>query len=266
MVSGQARWVFRRPDHPPGGDRRGTTVVYAPHWIDDEVRKHAPRIAADAGVTEEVFLATWETYRADLRVFGPTASGEGMEPADVADAKDLPCVDLCFEVGAAAVYSEDERHLTRMGVPVVKKAYVTDLRDYSRAAAIRLTVTVGGSTAIRDQRRECVCAGTLGVRAPEASLEPPRGGEVPGAAGRRRRGAASGGARVGGTEAPGRPPRCGSWRIGLGRSSPKPSRSTWRRTRRLAPRWRVRRPASRSRADIASVRTCSRCCWRRIAR
>lgn len=153
IVLSDLRWIVTKRRSPEARTTlqeviaAGTVVAYAPSFLDVEVRTHLPRLAEDGAVPLERFESAWAEYRASLHFFAVADVVESDAADGVCDPKDLPYVHLRSQIGAAAVYSRD-RHVEAMGAPVVKEAYLNDLRTYSRAAPVSLTIMVGGSAVV----------------------------------------------------------------------------------------------------------------------
>jgi predicted nucleic acid-binding protein len=153
IVLSDLRWLVTKRRSPEARTTlqeviaAGTVVAYAPSFLDVEVRTHLPRLAEDGAVPLERFESAWAEYRASLHFFAVADVVYADAPDGVGDPKDLPYVHLRSLIGAAAVYSRD-KHVEAMGAPVVKQAYLDDLRTYSRAAPVSLTIMVGGSAVV----------------------------------------------------------------------------------------------------------------------
>ena len=153
IVLSDLRWLVTKRRSPEARTTlqeviaAGTVVAYAPSFLDVEVRTHLPRLAEDGAVPLERFESAWAEYRASLHFFAVADVVYADAPDGVGDPKDLPYVHLRSQIGAAAVYSRD-KHVEAMGAPVVKQAYLDDLRTYSRAAPVSLTIMVGGSAVV----------------------------------------------------------------------------------------------------------------------
>jgi hypothetical protein len=71
---------------------------------------------------------------------------EPIEITQVVDRDDIPYIGTRSQLGLLAVYTNDP-HLERMGSPVVKEQIDLFLRDYARASAVKIGITLGSTTA-----------------------------------------------------------------------------------------------------------------------
>ncbi len=118
-----------------------TVIAYAPRTLRDEVEAKIPQVASRRGLPEALLREEWQAFKVLLHYYEPQAQVD-RRGAEGADPNDLPYRDLWAAVGALGVYSKD-RHLPRMGVPVITIDVVIALRDYSRAASIEVGIKVG---------------------------------------------------------------------------------------------------------------------------
>ena len=118
-----------------------TVIAYAPVTLSKEVEANIPLIAIRRGLSQDRLQEEWEEFKALLNFYEPPARDDRLH-TEVADPKDLPYCDLSAEVGARGVYSKD-RHISRMGVPIITIDVFLALRDYSRAASIEVGIKVG---------------------------------------------------------------------------------------------------------------------------
>lgn len=117
--------------------------MFAPTWLDEEVREHAEAMAAEAGVSVHRYLLAWEAYRGSI-IF--VESKGNKKPSDI-DPDDDAYVSIYEELGAHAVCSSD-RHISRMGASTIDRNVIITLRDYSRAASWQYTVQYGSLIAV----------------------------------------------------------------------------------------------------------------------
>lgn len=121
----------------------GTVVAYVPGFLHEEVEKHLPRIADEAGVPVARLVELWTAYRAILRSVDMPSSRSARGRAPARDPKDLPYIELQVAVAAAAVYTNDT-DITAMQAPVVGPSVLTAARGYARSASISFTIRFGG--------------------------------------------------------------------------------------------------------------------------
>lgn len=148
IVQEELRWRLRRRVLP--GARTalheaiaaGVVVPFAPEFLETEIREHAAEIADQTDTSVADVFREWQKFRKLLHLYTPALDRR----TAAVDPDDLPYVHTCLELGASAVYSRDP-HLRQMGVPVVWVQIDTALRDYARAAAIRVTVAISANFA-----------------------------------------------------------------------------------------------------------------------
>jgi len=122
----------------------GVLIAYAPAFLEEEILDHVGDIAFGTKSTAADVRREWKELRPLVHFYKP-----GEEPPAVnsfADKDDLPYVAARSQLGLRAIYTND-RHLERMGAPVVKDQIDISLRDYARASTVKIGITVGSSIA-----------------------------------------------------------------------------------------------------------------------
>jgi predicted nucleic acid-binding protein len=116
--------------------------VYAPRWLETELKSAIQQISKKGGVAEDHLWSAWSHYQALIKwdetwVKPP----DEFKPTD--DPKDLPYVFLETLVGANGVLSND-RDIERMGGNRLTLDFVLSTRDYARAAVVSVCISVSG--------------------------------------------------------------------------------------------------------------------------
>lgn len=137
----------------------GTVVAYAPPWLQDEVEKNLPLMAARDGLSLEALRDVWNRYRSAIWFYEPSA----MDGSDAADPKDVPYRELARELGGLVVYTKD-RHLAAMGAQIIGVRELVLLRDFARVASPALSLKVGGTIALMVAGAPVVAAIRAGAR------------------------------------------------------------------------------------------------------
>ena len=123
----------------------GVLIAYAPHFLEDEVREHAPRIATETSTSLNDVLREWEQIRQYLCFY--TARTRGKLDVSRTDPDDVAYIDTIEEVAARAIYSRDRDYL-RTAVPLVLIAIDGQLQRYARATSVRLGIVIGSCTSV----------------------------------------------------------------------------------------------------------------------
>lgn len=123
----------------------GAWVAIAPPFLDEEIEKYMTKIADRCHVTEEAVRGEWESLRSLFRFYTPTSKANVRELN--VDPKDVPYARIREEFGADAVYTSD-LDLPKMGVPIVTITFDTLVRDYSRAKAMEVGITLATGTTV----------------------------------------------------------------------------------------------------------------------
>ena len=151
VVRGEIRFRLKRRKPEARSDLgeaidSGVVIVFAPkHILSEMDDEHLSRILDGTGKTVADARREWENLRPKLRLYEPMSEGD---PALRAiDADDVAYAVTCEETGAHAVHSRD-RHLKRMGAPVVKGIPDRALRDCARSGAVVMGITASSGLAI----------------------------------------------------------------------------------------------------------------------
>jgi hypothetical protein len=122
----------------------GALVAYAPAIVEQEILEHAEEIASATRSSVADVHREWKSFRSLLRVHETLA--EPIKITQVVDRDDVPYIGTRSQLGLRAVYTNDP-HFERMGSPVVKEQIDLFLRDYARASAVKIGITLGSTTA-----------------------------------------------------------------------------------------------------------------------
>jgi hypothetical protein len=124
----------------------GVVIVIAPHRLISEIDdEHLSRILDGTGKTVVDARREWKNLRPKIRLYRPISEGDSALRA--IDPEDVPYAVTCEETGAHAIHSRD-KHLKRMGAPVVRGIPDRALRDCARSGAVVMGITVSSSVAI----------------------------------------------------------------------------------------------------------------------
>lgn len=116
--------------------------VYAPRWLETDLKSAIQQICKKKKVAEADLWAAWGHYQALIKwdeTWGKPP--DEFKPTD--DPKDLPYVLLEALVGANGVLSND-RDIERMGGNRLTLDFVFSTREYARAAVIDVSISVSG--------------------------------------------------------------------------------------------------------------------------
>jgi len=117
----------------------------APEFIECEVEKHLPRIAAKHGRPLAAFQAEWTRYRSVLTLVAantlPVVVSEEWEALSARDPKDLPYLMAKDSEGARAVLTGDEDFPASVRAP---GEVLIDLQGYARSKAVAVKIQVSG--------------------------------------------------------------------------------------------------------------------------
>ncbi len=125
----------------------GTIVAYASRLLEAEVSRHVPQIATRRGVPLHEVEAAWVACRAQIHFYEPRAPTEEAS-AGAVDRDDLPYRNVWDELGLIGVYTDNHRHLTQLGAPVLEFDVFMLLRDYARAEAVEVAIRFGAGATI----------------------------------------------------------------------------------------------------------------------
>ena len=139
-------WLAKREDRPDlqtsllEAIHAETMEVFAPPQLLMEVEEKMPIVAAQRDIPLDAMRRQWERYVLHIQILDAPSHHECH--TNIVDADDLPFVELARHIGAIGVLSDD-RHITRMGGTRLTLDFVLSVRDYSRSAAIDLTIRLG---------------------------------------------------------------------------------------------------------------------------
>ncbi len=150
IIQGELRWRLGKREKPHARTglheaiMSGVLVAYVPAIVEQEILEHAEEIAL--GTRSSV-----EDVHRELRKLWPLlrvheALAEPVKVTQVVDRDDVPYIATRSQLGLRAVYTNDP-HIERMGSPVVKEQIDLFLRDYGRASAVKIGITLGSTTA-----------------------------------------------------------------------------------------------------------------------
>lgn len=120
-----------------------TVKLYGPPALFEEVLEKIPVVAADRNADEGRMFEHWAYFkeRIELTVPDPVLTEALRNGVDPDDAE---FVALQKTIGAVGIVSEDQ-HIPMMGGMPVSLACIFYLRDYSRNAAIEMSIKVAGT-------------------------------------------------------------------------------------------------------------------------
>lgn len=151
IVQGELRWRLKSRKRKDARSALqevlacGILVAYAPHFLEEEIIEHAPRIAAETRRTLEEVLLEWEDLRA--HIFFYTAQAKAEIDVSRADPDDVPYIDTMEQIAAQAIYTRD-RDFLRTTTPVILITIEDVLQRYARASAVRIGVIIGSSVSV----------------------------------------------------------------------------------------------------------------------
>lgn len=151
VVLGEIRFRLKRRNPQARSDLgeaidSGIVIAIAPQYLAKEIDdEHLSRILDGTGKTLSDARREWNDFRTKIRLYDPMSDGNpalsAIDPDDVAYAM------TCEETGAHAVHSRD-KHLKKMGVPVVKGTPDRALRDCARSGAVVMGITATSGFAV----------------------------------------------------------------------------------------------------------------------
>ena len=151
IVQSELRWRLRRREKPSSRTAlhevlvSGVLIAYAPHFLEDEIREHAPRLAVETKTTLAEVHREWGEFRKLLCFY--TARTSAKTDVSRLDPDDTAYIDTMEEIAARAIYTRD-RDFLHTSTPIVLVSIDTTLQSYARASAIRIGVVVGSSVSI----------------------------------------------------------------------------------------------------------------------
>lgn len=119
-----------------------TIIAYVTPTVVSEVEEKLPFIADKRGLSHDVLLREWATYKGMLHIKEPDHAK--LEPyANGQDPDDAPTLALADTLQACGILSLDSDILA-MGGRLIPIEFIFQARDYSRKAAISVSIRVGG--------------------------------------------------------------------------------------------------------------------------
>jgi predicted nucleic acid-binding protein len=119
-----------------------TMVAFVTSHVVAEVERNMPRVAKKRRIADTIWTAHWVAYKALLRVEDP-------DPIAVAkyatgrDPTDAPTLALAEIVAVCGILSKD-KDIQAMGGKVIPIRFKLEVRDYSRQAAVFVSLQIGG--------------------------------------------------------------------------------------------------------------------------
>jgi hypothetical protein len=151
IVQGELRWRLKSRKNRSARTALhevlacGVLVAYAPHFLEDEIKQHASRLAQETKSSLADVYREWEEFRQLL--FFYTARTRSRLDVSRTDPDDVAYIDTLEEIGARAIYTRDSDFL-RTSAPIVLVAIDTSLRQYARASTVRIALVMGSSISI----------------------------------------------------------------------------------------------------------------------
>lgn len=118
----------------------GTVLPFAPPKLIEEVEEHVAEIATYCRVTEDRVRQEWAELQKKIHFYEPEIQNQN----GCVDPDDEPYRQVCFEIGANAVYTKDG-HFKSMGVPTIMIDLDRVLRKHARASSVKLAVSIGST-------------------------------------------------------------------------------------------------------------------------
>lgn len=122
--------------------RAGTIVAYATPRVMSEVEEHLPGVAARRDRDVGTYLDEWASVRTLVRIEEPDFSVVE-KYAGGQDPDDAPTLALAEIIGALGIVTKDT-DIAAMGGNCIPYRFIEAARDYSRQAALNVTIQVGG--------------------------------------------------------------------------------------------------------------------------
>lgn len=122
----------------------GAVVAFAPSYIEREILEHEEEIASDSGAPIAEVRRLWLVMRESLQLYPMDTVPDDVR--QLVDHDDEPYRVVRQQVGARAILTRDP-HFGRMGEPIVMEQIDPVLRDYARAATVKIGVALGSGMA-----------------------------------------------------------------------------------------------------------------------
>ena len=151
IVQGELRWRLKRRRKPGARSALhevlecGVLVAYAPYFLENEIREHAPRLARETKTSLADVYREWKDFRKYICFY--TAQVKARVDVTRTDPDDVAYIDTMEEIAARAIYTRD-RDFLRTTTPVILVAIDTMLQRYARASSIRIGFVLGSSFSV----------------------------------------------------------------------------------------------------------------------
>ncbi len=116
--------------------------VFAPRWLDIEMKSAIQQAAIKSQLSESALWARWIAFRQLLK--WDDTLGKPAPTVDCCDPKDLPYVMLQQKVSADGILSKDA-HIRSLGGHPLTLDFVLTARSYARAAVTSVSIRVFGT-------------------------------------------------------------------------------------------------------------------------
>jgi len=120
----------------------GTILAYVTPTVITEVEEWLPALATERGLTQNSWVTEWGKYKRMLRVKGPDPI-KLAQYANGQDPDDAPTVALAETLSACGILSKDS-DIGAMGGALIPVEFILEVREYSRKAAVSLSIRIGG--------------------------------------------------------------------------------------------------------------------------
>lgn len=172
IVQGELRWRLKSRRKPDARSALhevlacGVLVAYAPHYLENEIREHAPRLARETKTSLADVYREWKDFRKFICFY--TAQLKARIDVTRTDQDDVAYIDTLEEIAARAIYTRD-RDFLRTTAPVILVAIDTTLQRYARASSIRIGFVLGSSLSVGFGFEALLALGRLLARLFEAA-------------------------------------------------------------------------------------------------
>lgn len=116
--------------------------VFAPRWLDIEMKSAIRQAAIKSQLSETALWARWIAFRQLLK--WDDTLGKPVPTVDCCDPKDLPYVMLQQKISADGILSKDA-HIRSLGGHPLTLDFVLTARSYARAAVASVSIRVFGT-------------------------------------------------------------------------------------------------------------------------
>lgn len=148
IILGDLIWLVSKRKKPDSQTelmeciRAGTVVAYIARTVYEEVNEHIPAIAVNQGISEDALRKEWKAYRKLIKIRAPRKALVDRHRGGQ-DPDDAPTLALAEMIDAAGILSKDT-DIVAMGGLVIELDFTKQARDYSRKAAVRVTICYAG--------------------------------------------------------------------------------------------------------------------------